>query len=94
AITGRVAQFGRGLMQDVADRLLTQFAQCVASSLTPAPTEAPVAAEPADEAAESVPSARPPSAPARPQPQPQSVGMFGILLSVFWKRIRGMFGSS
>ena len=40
AITGRVAQFGRGLMQDVADRLLTQFAQCVESSLTPAPTEA------------------------------------------------------
>ena len=96
AITGRVAQFGRGLMQDVADRLLTQFAQCVESSLTPAPTpEAATAAGPADEATEAVraaPAAPPPPAPARPQPQ--SVGMFGILLSVLWKRIRGMFGSS
>jgi carbon monoxide dehydrogenase subunit G len=28
-VTGRVAQFGRGLMQDVANRLIREFAQCL-----------------------------------------------------------------
>lgn len=32
-ITGKVAQFGRGVLNDVADKLLTQFADCVASNL-------------------------------------------------------------
>lgn len=86
AITGRVAQFGRGLMQDVADRLLTQFAQCVESSLVAEPTgpQGTSAAQPG----------QPPTAPApRPTPAPQqSVGMFGLLLSVLWKRLRGLFG--
>ncbi len=33
AITGRIAQFGRGVIEDVASRLLTQFAQCVERSI-------------------------------------------------------------
>lgn len=28
-VTGRVAQFGRGIMQDVANRLIREFAQCL-----------------------------------------------------------------
>lgn len=85
AITGRVAQFGRGLMQDVADRLLTQFAQCVESSLVAEPSDAPAAPEAG--------AAQPSNATPRPTPPPQqSVGMFGLLLSVLWKRVRGLFG--
>ena len=34
AITGRPAQFGRGVMDDVGRKLLGQFADCVASQLT------------------------------------------------------------
>lgn len=34
AITGRPAQFGRGVMDDVGRKLLGQFADCVASRLT------------------------------------------------------------
>ncbi len=40
-ITGRPAQFGRGVMQDVSDRLLAQFSACVEDQLgsaTPAET--------------------------------------------------------
>jgi carbon monoxide dehydrogenase subunit G len=33
AITGRPAQFGRGVMADVADKLLGQFADCLAHEL-------------------------------------------------------------
>ncbi len=92
AITGRVAQFGRGLMQDVADRLLTQFAQCVEKSLAdqglPEAAEAPTPTP----AAQAVPAA--PTAPAPAPAQPQSVGMLGILFSVLWKRVRSFFGGS
>jgi uncharacterized protein len=34
-VTGRVAQFGRGIMQDVANRLIREFAKCLESKLSP-----------------------------------------------------------
>jgi carbon monoxide dehydrogenase subunit G len=34
-ITGRPAQFGRGVISDVADKIIGQFATCVAGKLTP-----------------------------------------------------------
>lgn len=45
AITGKPAQFGRGVMQDVSDKLLGQFVSCIEGKLGEAPAE-PVAAEP------------------------------------------------
>lgn len=33
-ITGKVAQFGRGVMNDVADKLLGQFSSCLAEKLS------------------------------------------------------------
>ncbi|TWF78049.1 carbon monoxide dehydrogenase subunit G [Pseudonocardia hierapolitana] len=53
-ITGRPAQFGRGVISDVADKIIGQFSACVASKLAPA-AEAPAAAAPA---------------PAKPSPSP------------------------
>jgi uncharacterized protein len=40
-ITGRPAQFGRGVINDVADKIIGQFAGCVAEKLAPAVEEAP-----------------------------------------------------
>jgi carbon monoxide dehydrogenase subunit G len=40
-ITGKPAQFGRGVMQDVSDKLLGQFVQCLESRI--GPPAAPVA---------------------------------------------------
>jgi len=40
-ITGRPAQFGRGVISDVADKIIGQFAACVAEKLTPQATDAP-----------------------------------------------------
>ena len=37
AITGKPAQFGRGVMQDVSDKLLSQFVQCLEQRLTAEP---------------------------------------------------------
>jgi len=36
-ITGRPAQFGRGVMSDVADKIIGQFASCLANKLAPEP---------------------------------------------------------
>ena len=49
SITGKPAQFGRGVMQDVSDKLLGQFVECLEQRLAPgAPEETPAAApEPA-----------------------------------------------
>jgi carbon monoxide dehydrogenase subunit G len=44
-ITGRPAQFGRGVISDVADKIIGQFAACVASKL--APEQAAASAAPA-----------------------------------------------
>jgi uncharacterized protein len=52
AITGKPAQFGRGVMQDVSDKLLGQFVTCLESRLTvgdasaSAPPGEPVTAQP------------------------------------------------
>ena len=48
SITGKVAQFGRGALADVSDKLLAQFSDNLNTLIaqepaTPAPTEAPVA---------------------------------------------------
>jgi hypothetical protein len=79
AITGKPAQFGRGVMQDVSDKLLNQFVACLeqrmgegdgsaeAAAAGTAAAAAPVAAEPAAPAeAAAAPSA--PATPAAPAP--------------------------
>lgn len=43
-ITGRPAQFGRGVISDVADKIISQFAACVADKLAPEPEQGGVAA--------------------------------------------------
>ena len=44
-ITGKPAQFGRGVINDVANKIIGQFAACVADKLTDDTAEAPAAAE-------------------------------------------------
>jgi carbon monoxide dehydrogenase subunit G len=70
AITGKPAQFGRGVMQDVSDKLLGQFVACLETRLGAPMVEAEPAAvaEPAPAAepmaaAEPVAAAEPPGAP-------------------------------
>ncbi|MEA2672256.1 MAG: uncharacterized protein QOG45_2476, partial [Chloroflexota bacterium] len=37
-VTGRIAQFGRGAIEDVSRRLIDQMARCIGSRLQAAPT--------------------------------------------------------
>jgi uncharacterized protein len=102
-ITGRLAQFGRGgMMQDVSNRLLRDFATCLSTRLAEpgAPTEAevPSGAEVAagdaapEEVAAAAPSTPPPVAtppPTAPAAQPLKGG--SLFFSVLWERIKNLF---
>jgi len=83
AITGKPAQFGRGVMQDVSDKLLGQFVACLeqrfegsgAAGVAEAPAEpVPPAAEPdatlSDEAAPAAVEVPPPAPAAAAAPAP------------------------
>jgi uncharacterized protein len=76
-VAGRVAQFGRGVMEDVAHRLIGQMATCIQSRL-----EAPANGN--GSAAEGA-AAPPPS-------QPDHVGGLGLFFGVLWDRIKRLFG--
>ena len=54
SITGKPAQFGRGLISEVGGKILDTFAGCLASKLAPAPTLSVVKDPPAPAAAEPV----------------------------------------
>lgn len=56
-VTGKPAQFGRGVMADVGQKLIDQFADCLADRLTGAGPEASEDAAPAAAAAEETPHA-------------------------------------
>jgi carbon monoxide dehydrogenase subunit G len=75
AITGKPAQFGRGVMQDVSDKLLGQFVACLEQRMEGADVAAPPAplAEPTPPAAEPDPTLTDESAPAAVETPPVPV---------------------
>jgi uncharacterized protein len=104
-ITGRLAQFGRGgMMQDVSNRLLRDFATCLSSRLAegPAPAaEVPSGAEvtAGDAAPEEVaaagqaPASTPPPAATPPPTAPAAQPLKGgsLFFAVLWDRIKRLF---
>jgi uncharacterized protein len=86
-VAGRVAQFGRGLMEDVSKSLVAQMAACIKSKLEAGPS-----AEPAPASGEAGPAAT--SAGAAPPPAEQGakpVNALALLWSVIVARIRAWF---
>jgi len=74
SVTGIMAQFGRGLMQDVSNQMLERFTQAMRAELEKPAAAAPTAAGPAEPA---------PPAPARSAP-PIEVLSFGLRQPAFW----------
>jgi len=56
-ITGKPAQFGRGVISDVADKIIGQFSACVARKLAPAAESVSAASAPTSEAMTDAPAA-------------------------------------
>jgi carbon monoxide dehydrogenase subunit G len=80
SVAGRVAQFGRGVMEDVSRRIVNDMAACIKANLEAAePSGVPAAG-----AAPGAPAA-PPAATAKP------VNALALLFSVLWARIKRFF---
>jgi carbon monoxide dehydrogenase subunit G len=81
-VAGRVAQFGRGLMEDVSKSLVAQMAACIKSKLEQPETPPAAASESAGTAAPA-----PAAAPAEAMP----VNALALLWSVIVARLRALF---
>ncbi len=100
AVTGKPAQFGRGVMQDVSDKLLGQFVACLEERLggdeaaAAPPAESPaVTAEPApppDPAPAPAPEADAVAAPSPPARADDAINLgstvLPILVKTYWKQ--------
>jgi len=93
AITGKPAQFGRGVMQDVSDKLLGQFVDCLEQRLSgpdPAVPDPSVHPEPETEPSGQVREAAAPA----PQQQDQAIDLGSTVLPVvaraYWKPVVGV----
>ncbi|SDK37166.1 Carbon monoxide dehydrogenase subunit G [Nocardioides sp. YR527] len=91
AVTGKPAQFGRGVMQDVSDKLLGQFVACLESKSAPA-AEPAAAEEPSGEASPEPSEAVTPagaSAPRAAEPkhaqQPEAIDLGATVVPVLIK---------
>jgi carbon monoxide dehydrogenase subunit G len=83
SVAGRVAQFGRGVMEDVSRRIVNDMAACIKSNVE--------AGEPAAGGAEGPgPSAVTTAAQAGPAAA-KPVNAFSLLFSVLWSRVRAVF---
>ena len=86
SVAGRVAQFGRGVMEDVSRRIVNDMAACIKANVEAAEPGAGGggAAAPSGPGAAAVVTAAPVTS--------KPVNAFGLLFSVFWARLRGVFG--
>ncbi|MBO0683123.1 MAG: SRPBCC family protein [Candidatus Dormibacteraeota bacterium] len=89
-VAGRVANFGRGVMEDVSRRLVGQMADCIKQELeAPAAGPEPTAAAEASEAGGT--DQRPTTAAAAPA-QAKPVNALSLFFSVLLERIKRLFG--
>jgi len=91
-LTGRVAQFGRGVIQDVSKRMVGQVADCIQSNLQatePAPSELPTQAV-ADSVVEAGAETDAPPSPPPPPPPVQRVTASEInAAALVWSMLGG-----
>jgi carbon monoxide dehydrogenase subunit G len=110
ALTGSIAQYGRGsgMIADLADHLVGQFAQNLRAELATEPAPAPASAPepdagasaaadaPAQAAADDPAVRQAPAAPApRPAaapPQPKAISGFRLGVWLLWKQVCRVFG--
>ena len=93
SVTGRVAQMGAGVMQEVANSMVSQFADCLSTRLAAAPAAAAPAQapSPADDAPAATTATAPPAAPAAPAQQPQELKALPLLFKALGARIKRIF---
>jgi carbon monoxide dehydrogenase subunit G len=91
-VRGRVANFGRGVMEDVSRRLVNQMADCIKAQLEAPAVEsaAGTAASASEEAAAAGTAGQAPATPAVAAPA-KPVNAISLFFMVLWDRIRRLF---
>jgi len=85
SVAGRVAQFGRGVMEDVSRRIVNDMAACIKANLE--------SAQPFAQAGSSESGGAPSAAaPAATVTTAKPVNALALLFSVLWARIKRLFG--
>jgi len=79
AITGKPAQFGRGVMADVGNKLIGQFADCLAGKLAKA--DGPAAAAPAAVSGPPPAASQPDTPQTSPEAPPEEVAPIDLMAS-------------
>ena len=94
-VAGRVAQFGRGVMEDVSRRLIGQMADCIKTRLeTPAAAEASSEMPQSGDAMSAAPEGAQPAPAVTRAPAPaKPVNALSLFFAVLWDRIRRLFGA-
>jgi uncharacterized protein len=91
-ITGRLARFGRGgMIQDVSNRLLRDFSDCLAKTIE-ASEATPEAAVSEPGGGEGLPGQEPPEAAPRSAAAAKPVGGFSLVIRALLDRIRRALG--
>jgi carbon monoxide dehydrogenase subunit G len=83
-VAGRVAQFGRGVMEDVSRRIVNDMAACIKANVE--------AAEPASGGGPGAPAAAAAASPAQPVTV-KPVNALSLFFKVMWSGIRRAFGA-
>lgn len=89
-VAGRVAQFGRGVMEDVARRIVGEMAACIATNIQADEPHSATSANPSPSPSMSSTST---PAPGRELVTAKPVNAIGLLFSVLWARLRRLFAS-
>jgi carbon monoxide dehydrogenase subunit G len=99
-LSGSVAQYGRGvgMIKDLAQQLIGQFAtrleKQLAESRPAAPTPAAASAAPAASPAASASPPRPAAPSPPPAPANKPISGFSLMLRVLWNSLRRLFGAA
>jgi hypothetical protein len=91
SVAGRVAQFGRGVMEDVSRRIVNDMAACIKANVEagePGGASGTTGSGGAATNGPGVVESAPPVATATAAP----VNAFGLLFSVLWARLKSVFG--
>jgi uncharacterized protein len=86
-VVGRVAQFGRGIMEDVSRHLVGQAAECIQSTLEAPPPSATPATEDPGSTANGAAAASPVSTPPKPASQPAALDAVALGRAVAKERL-------
>jgi carbon monoxide dehydrogenase subunit G len=90
-VAGRVAQFGRGVMEDVSKRLIGQMADCIKAQLETPAEPAPAAPQSSDAMSSAPPAGQPAPAVTRAPAPAKPVNAISLFFAVLWDRIRRLF---